>query len=310
MTSIRRVKSQQAALNKRLERAQLVPAFDLDLPSFKGRPSQHEILRTSCASHEVSREMLTDVAHPLAGMNAARYVLFRAVPKSPPPQNGWPILYLLDGNAAFDFLTVELLAQVPDLVIIGVGYDTSAQFERASRARDLTFPAKGQEGLAPEAAYGDRLAGGAPQFMSLLKGPLRAIAEAGLQIDPTRRTLWGHSLGGLFTLMMMLKAPQSFARFAAISPSLWLNPERLEEAFKASSGGQNLLYLGSGNREKRSFTDGPEPTDAPEAFYVLIDRLLQKTQTEICWQVYDGAVHIASLPSSLEASLNFAAADL
>ena len=51
-------------------------------------------------------------------------------------------------------------------------------------------------------------------------GVLRAAAEDGLRVDPSRRTLWGHSFGGLFTLYALLARPGSFARYAAISPSI------------------------------------------------------------------------------------------
>ena len=40
--------------------------------------------------------------------------LFVAMPSDTHSKTGWPILPLLDGNAAFDFLTPDLLALAPD----------------------------------------------------------------------------------------------------------------------------------------------------------------------------------------------------
>ncbi|SFR12491.1 alpha/beta hydrolase [Poseidonocella sedimentorum] len=292
----------------------VIPAARLALPPHKGRLATLEILRAPCASHRIESAVLPEPRHPLAAPDAAPYRLFRAIPTAPAPAGGRPVLTLLDGNAAFDFLTPQMLEAVPDLAVIGIGQQTEAQFDRLARARDLTFPAEGQTGLVPDAGYGNRPAGGAPGFLPLLLGPLRAAAEDGLVVDPARRAIWGHSLGGLFVLNLMLQRPRSFARFAAISPSLWWNPERLERVLARHLGAlgegpaRPEIYLGSGNRERRTGAGGPEPTDAPAEFHALARRLEESGRVALSTQVYDGAVHIASLPSSLPTALRFAAA--
>lgn len=298
------------SLSRRLALPHLIPACVLDLPPHKGRLSRHRIFQSPCESHRFEQFTLPDVRHPLATQNDAPYRLFLATPRSKPPSDGWPVLYMLDGNAAFDFLTAEMLESVPELVIVGIGQETDQQFERIARARDLTFPAKDQVGLRPDSGYGNRPTGGAPQFIPLLLNELRNAAETGLAINPSRRSVWGHSLAGLFVLTLMRTAPASFARFAAISPSLWWHPERFEAVMDDTAPTDAPLYLGSGNREKRSFTDGPPPTDAPESFYDLINTLSSAPEADVSWQVYDGAQHIASLPSSLQPSLTFAATTL
>jgi predicted alpha/beta superfamily hydrolase len=285
-----------------------IPACKIELPPQKGRVSEHALLSTPCGTHNIDEITIADVVHPFAASEHAPYKVFRAVPKKTPPKTGWPILYMLDGNAAFDFLTAQHLAQTPDLVVIGIGQETPAQFDRTARARDLTFPAPDQTALVADDAYGGRLTGGAPQFMDLLTGDLRHAAEQGLDINSAQRSLWGHSIGGLFVLNMLLKAPKSFARFAAISPSMWMHPERFDVVLRSAGPLKTALYLGSGNREKRSFSDGPEPADAPGSFYELRDHFMGLPEMDVSWQIYDGAVHIASLASSLPSVLAFAAA--
>ncbi|SDW81101.1 alpha/beta hydrolase [Celeribacter indicus] len=296
----------------RLALPPVIPAAELDLPPHKGRQARHLVLSQPCASHRFDLLDLPQIRHPLAAPEAAPYRLFRALPTGRAPERGWPVLYMLDGNAAFDFLDADMLATVPDLVVIGIGQRTDAQFERLSRARDLTFPAEGQVGLVPDAGYGDRPAGGATGFVPLLTGALRAAAEAGLAVDPARRTLWGHSLGGLFVLNLMLRRPDSFARYAAISPSLWWHPERFAPVLEAAlaaprTAGPIPLYMGVGTREKRTGFGGPVPDAPPESFVELADRLAASGRVDLLRQVYDGAVHIASLPTSLPATLRFAA---
>lgn len=292
----------QGPLARRLDFPRIIPACDVELPTHGGRTAEHRIFRGHCDSHSLEQILLPGIHHPLATQDDNPYRLFRAVPRGHAPAEGWPIIYMLDGNAAFDFLTKDMLAQVPGLVVVGIGYDSAGQFDRHSRTRDLTFPAD-----APDATA--RPAGGAAQFISLLTGPLRDAAEQGLTINAVRRTLWGHSLGGLFALQMMRLAPGSFARYAAISPSLWRSEEQADALMQDSRIAPDALYLGSGNREKRSFSDGPPPTDAPESFYDLVEAFSIRRGLDLCWQIYDGAVHIASLPTSLEPSLIFAATE-
>ena len=112
--------------------------------------------------------------------------LFRAIPKGEPPADGWPVLYLLDGNAAFDFLTADHLAMVPGLMLVGVGYDTERQFARERRTLDFTAPDGPGDGIRPDPVHPGRMAGGAAQFLDRLVGPLRDAAEAGLPISLTK----------------------------------------------------------------------------------------------------------------------------
>ena len=99
-----------------------------------------------------------------------------------------------------------------------------AELARERRTLDFTAPDGPGDGLRPDPVHPGRTAGGAAIFHDRLTGPIRAAAEAGLPVDPARRTLWGHSFGGLFTLYALLARPGGFARYAAISPSIsiWL----------------------------------------------------------------------------------------
>ncbi|SLN56776.1 Ferri-bacillibactin esterase BesA [Aquimixticola soesokkakensis] len=307
-----------ASLRAALNFAPVVPATPLDLPPHKGREAALRLFDTGSATHRLECIDASAITHPLAAPTASAYRIFRATPKGRAPARGWPVLYLLDGTAGFDFLTADLLAQVPGLIVIGIGHAGRAQFDRDARARDLTAPAHApadaaperQSGLVADAGYGDRLTGGAPQFASLLTGALRALAEADVPVDGARRTLWGHSLGGLFVLNLMFQAPQSFARYCAISPSLWWHPERLEAVMQRSLATQAppvALYLASGNREQRTGSGGEIPTTPPEAFSALVARLSPLARFDLSHQIYDGAPHIATLPNSLAPTLGFAA---
>ncbi len=232
--------------------------------------------------------------HELSEKRVAGHRLFLAVPKR---GDDWPVLYMLDGNAAFDFLTPEHLALVPDMVLVGVGYDTERQFARERRTLDFT-PPDGDVGIRPDHVHEGRMAGGADQFLAALTGPLRAAAEKGLPIDPARRALWGHSFGGLFTLYARLVGAD-FGRFASISPSIWWDQGLVNRIVDTAVGNAPLM-MALGDREQRSGVIGPPPNGPAPATMALAARL------SVTPHVLPGLRHIETLAGSFPLALPFA----
>ncbi|MDH2328432.1 alpha/beta hydrolase-fold protein [Cereibacter sp. SYSU M97828] len=252
------------------------------------------------ATH-AARMQIFDAAqdsHDLSERQVPGHRLFIAVPRGRAPQAGWPVLYMLDGNAAFDFLTPEHLAMAAGLVLVGVGYDTDRQFARERRTFDFT-PPDGPDGVRPDHVHEGRMAGGAGRFLDQLTGPLRAEAERGLPVDPARRALWGHSFGGLFTLFAYLTQPKAFARFAAISPSVWWD-EGLMQSIARSARADAPLLLALSDAEKRSGADGPPP-DGPAPATMALAALLRPDL-----HILPGLRHIDTLAASFPLALRFA----
>lgn len=235
--------------------------------------------------------------------------LFIATPRGPAPSGGWPVLYLLDGNAAFDFLTPDHLAQAEGLALVGIGYDTDRQFAREQRTFDFTAPDGPGDGIRPDPVHEGRMAGGAAQFLDRLTGVLRAAAEDGLRVDPSRRTLWGHSFGGLFTLYAALRRPGSFARFAAISPSIWWDEGLIRRIAQAAAPASLPLLVALGDREKRSGSEGPPPDGPAPATMDFIRDLAAHPGHKAQVHVLKGHVHIQTLAGSFPLALPFALAD-
>lgn len=269
-------------------------------PDHARKEASLDILRADLAHHRM------DVLRVATGPG---HRLFRAVPKGLPPAGGWPILYLLDGNAAFDFLTAQHLALVPDLVLVGVGYDTDRQFARERRTLDFTAPDGPGDGIRPDPVHAGRMAGGASQFLDRLIGPLRDAAEADLPVNPVRRSLWGHSFGGLFTLYALLTRPQAFARYAAISPSIWWD-EGLIRRVAASSQPVEVppaVLVALGDKEKRSGLDGPPPDGPAPATMDFVAGLRAHPGLDPQVHVLRDHVHIQTIAGSLPLALPFAA---
>ena len=154
-------------------------------------------------------------------------------PEGPPPPQGYPVLYVLDGNAAFA-LAAQLARNEaarpedvrPDpVVVVGIGHPGAAVYHPAARQRDYTPPA------APGGATDEM--GGADRLLDFMARELQPGVAANFPVDAARQTLSGHSFGGLFVLHALLTRPQQFTRYAAASPSVWWAEGQILQAAEA-----------------------------------------------------------------------------
>jgi uncharacterized protein len=173
-----------------------------------------------------------DLASNIAGRT---YRVFVYQPLVPPPPEGYPVITVTDGN--MNFLLAMVMAgmfafQAKPAVIVGVGYPTSAPFDLMRlRVRDMTpdLPLASQPlspGL-PEPTPENY--GGAELFRRFLVEELRPLIAGRWPVDPDDQTLYGYSLGGLFTLVALFADPTAFKTFVAASPSIWWNDRAVLE---------------------------------------------------------------------------------
>ncbi|KMK67000.1 alpha/beta hydrolase [Puniceibacterium sp. IMCC21224] len=254
-------------------------------------PAQTDLWQGPHPTHDLSQRIL-----PRSDATDLR--LFIARPLRPEG----PVLYMLDGGALPPLLVPDLLARHPGVAVIAVGYDTPRAFSPVDRYRDYTPTL-----LPDETANLNYATGNARVFSTLLTGDLRQSAEAGLEIDPTRRSLWGHSVGGLFTLTQLLTAPEQFAGYVPASPSVWAAEATITAlAIAAPPLGRRQLLCTMGDNESRS---GAPPLQRPApapATLRLLDRLEQRGDLTMRQTVFPGAQHgpalALSLPHALEAA--------
>lgn len=259
-----------------------------------------EIFDRPTVSHRLTRHAAT--------IDARIYRLFIATPLSPPPPEGFPVFYALDGNAVFDLLDASVLATVPGLVIAGVGHDTPLRFDPPMRSLDYT-PAPDNDGPRPDPNRPDRMIGGAAAMLDRLCGPLRTQIEFGLPVDVGRRTIFGHSLAGLFVLNALLTRPDSFAQFVAASPSIWWGDEMLLDTETTTRGlrsAPHRVLVTLGDSERRSSPGGPHWDGPAPHTLEMIRRLGRRPEIDVVARVLPGLGHAATLPASLPLALRFA----
>lgn len=200
------------------------------------------------------------------------------VPQGPAPAQGWPVMYVLDGNLMFPLLA-QLMhnrgargAQMrgASAVIVGLGHVLDAQstevHDRAARTYDYTLPF---EGVGPNSQ--GRAQGGADVFLDWISQQLQPMLHAQLPLHAQQQTLIGHSYGGLLTLHTLFTRPAMFQRYVAASPSLWWgNGIVLEEALQFMQRYRSMplptatrLYVSVGSEEIASRSD-PRRVANPE----------------------------------------------
>lgn len=251
----------------------------------------------------------------LTSAKGQTYRIMIAPPLSPPPPEGWPVVYVLDGNANFGTVSDALRLQgrrpertgVSAALVVGIGYPIDGPFDEKRRGYDYvvhspgaTSPKHGADGQL-EADSG----GGAADFLSFIETELKPAVEKAYAVDRKRQTLLGHSFGGFFTLYTLFNRPQAFQNYLAFSPSVWWNNRSLLEderrftaARKASDPPVSLFVATGGLEETQRI---PMVTDSRE----VVSRLKAAADRGVKTDLYiaEGEDHGSIVPTALSRAL-------
>jgi predicted alpha/beta superfamily hydrolase len=238
------------------------------------------------------------------------YRIFVSLPsEGEPPEDGYPVLYVLDGNAYFGSFAqarwVQEFLPIGKSIIVGVGYPTEDAYD-VRRLNDYTAPL-----LDPPPRQWRELAkyksGARRQFLDFMTGKLRTEVSRRYRADPDRHSLFGHSLGGLFALYALYERPQAFHSIVAASPSMEWNEQGIlddERAFTA-----RLTSGKIGKTSRLMVVVGDQDTDDdPEPARALVDRLdrLSGQGLRVRFMHYPEEVHVNVPARSVTDVLRFA----
>lgn len=242
------------------------------------------------------------------------YRISVAMPAASPPPDGFPVIYLLDANSVFGTMVEAMRVQGgrPEktggapAVIVGIGYRTDAPFA-ASRYYDFTLPADDSE--LPVRPNGSPWPehGGAESFLAFIEDELKPAVESEYPIDRSRRTLFGHSLGGLFVLHTLFTKPSAFRTYVAGSPSIHWNKAQLrreEEQFHSLLEREPFdaaLMVAAGELENTHKSGmNRNAKELAERLSVLADRGLR-----VEFKEFEGEGHISVLPVLVNRAIRF-----
>ncbi|WP_313741418.1 alpha/beta hydrolase [Pseudomonas sp.] len=231
------------------------------------------------------------------------YRLWVGQPKRSAPAAGYPVLWMLDGNAALGALDrqqLDALAAGQAPLLVAVGYQSEQRIERAARTYDYTPNVPGLEEQRDPLTQ--QPSGGVDAFLDLLTGRMRMLVVSQAPIDLERQTLWGHSYGGLAVLHTLFTRPGAFSGYAAASPSLWWREGALvreAEGLAGRLGGARpdvLLMRGS---EEPDSPRGSVRNDAGQPLRELAAELASVEGVKVRVQGFEGLGHGPMLAASL-----------
>lgn len=209
----------------------------------------------------------------LTSATGQAYRIFVSEPAAPAPPHGYPVVYVLDGNAWFAHASQHIRMRgksrpdksgVLPAVVVGIGYPGDAYINTPRRTLDYTpgvpLQAPNPEGWPPT--------GGGDAFMSFLQDELKPLIASRFAVDTSREVFFGHSLGGMYALDTYFRHPDAFDAIVAASPSTWWNDEysiRTAQAFANRHGDAppaTRLMIAMGSDELPMMVTGPERVHA------------------------------------------------
>lgn len=163
----------------------------------------------------------------------------------------YPVLYLIDGGLDQDFLHITgtsalgaLWARSQGVIVVGIATQ--------DRRRELTGPTQ-DAALLKEFPT----SGGSAAFRAFIRDEVMPMVAKSYRSSGETGVI-GESLAGLFIVETYLTEPDLFDHYAAISPSLWWDDERLAKASGAflakPSAKPHRLYLTIANEGREMQT--------------------------------------------------------
>lgn len=198
----------------------------------------------------------------------------------------YPVLYVLDGDVAFGMAAsisryLQIGGNIPELIIVGIGYGELDKAAGEKRRRD----------------YRPTGTGGAENFLKFLEEELLPFIDNNYRTVSGEKALNGYSIGGLFGLYTLFTKPETFNRYIIGSPSLtWDNYSIFN--YEENSSGKI-----SEKKIRLFISVGDEESD--EKYFNPIDKLVTQIQErnytglELKAKVFNGSTHLMGPPESL-----------
>lgn len=166
----------------------------------------------------------------------------------------FPVIYMHDGQNVFDQATAFAgewrVDEIMDslyykrgfaAIVVAIYNDSKERLNEYSPWRNDTL---GAGGNGDEYAY-------------FVAKELKPFIEKNYRADPDPRynAIIGSSMGGLISLYIGLKYPQTFGRVGVFSPSLWFSPKIFEYVSKYKRKTEQKIFLLAGAKESNRMVD-------------------------------------------------------
>jgi predicted alpha/beta superfamily hydrolase len=210
----------------------------------------------------------------------------------------YPAVYCLDGDAGFGMTTdmcrlLRVRNELPELVIVGIAYGAYFGQKGNSRERDYT----------PTTVPNKEYSGGAGNFLDFVQSELIPKIESNYKVNPSKRTIIGVSLGGLFGLYVVFQKHDIFQNYIICSPSIWWDNKIVLQLEKSYAGSHSELpinlFLSVGELENQDNMIVP--------WQELIKAIKSRKYSGLTMEpvIIGGETHLSAQPSAIVKGLKF-----
>jgi len=202
----------------------------------------------------------------------------------------YPVLYLTDGDYTFGLAagvipTLIGSGEIPEIIVVGIAYNRISTYGEFGKQRERDMLPPGFVHAVPDSRT--------PQFISFLQHKLIPLIETHYRAAPDDRALYGFSVGGFFSLYMMLTHPGLFRRYIAASGT-WPGADAYLLDCEQQYADQPLhppvnLYYAVGGAEEEQL----------HGFNTLVERLQKRNYADLKLhsQILEGEKHSAGVIS-------------
>ena len=208
----------------------------------------------------------------------------------------YPVLYLLDGDMSFGMATsiaryLQFGNNIPELIVVGIGYGALKSSNGNARRRDFTFSE-----VPNRSDFG-----GATKFITFIRDELFPFIDSTFRTDPGDRTINSYSLGGLLASYILFTEPELFNRYIIGSPHLTSDNSKIfdvqENAFNTFTDITAKVFISVGSEE------------SDDEYFNPIDQLVSEINNkaypglQMETKVFDGGTHLLCPPEALSYGL-------
>ena len=188
---------------------------------------EQNIMKTTYTTQAARLPQAFETEISSAGTGRTYRIQTAAIGEMPP--EGYPVLFVLDGEAFFPalFNIMQSLMNNPvtrsrsPCLIVGIGYAGGEVRDLAQRAADYTPPLRSNASEDEQRQFGQ-----ADRFAEFIDSELTAFLESKYRLDKNETAVFGHSFGALFGLYSLL-SHRRFRRHWLVSPSIWWHNRRI-----------------------------------------------------------------------------------
>lgn len=152
-------------------------------------------------------------------------------------QEKYPVIYVLDGEGNFVFSSsvvnfLSRIGHIPRSIVVGI--------PNTNRGRDFT----------PTSVKEIRESGGADNFLKFMQSELQPYIDNSFRTQPYK-TIFGHSLCGMFAIYTLFEEPSLFNSYISVSPYLQFDNQvvidRIGLKLTGNSDYKECIYIAVGN---------------------------------------------------------------